>query len=276
MDNNIHEETVDGFGAEWTRFSQSDLDESEAGILFSSYFNVVPQNKINESSVVADFGAGSGRWAKIVAPMVKKLICIEPSEAFEVCKRNLSHFPNVDVRCETIDDCSVKDGSLDFAYSLGVLHHIPDTQKALSDCVKKLKIGSPILIYLYYRFDNKPKWFKFLWNITNIVRHLISRLPERLKFIVCDLIAILIYMPMAKIALLLSKIGRNVENLPLSFYKDSSFYTMRTDALDRFGTRLEHRFTRNEIMDIMEKSGLVNVVVSNSSPYWCAVGYRNK
>ena len=57
MDNNIHEETVDGFGAEWTRFSQSDLDESEAGILFSSYFNVVPQNKINESSVVADFGA---------------------------------------------------------------------------------------------------------------------------------------------------------------------------------------------------------------------------
>jgi 2-polyprenyl-3-methyl-5-hydroxy-6-metoxy-1,4-benzoquinol methylase len=44
---------------------------------------------------------------------------------------------------------------MDFGYSLGVLHHIPDAQKALSDCVKKLKLGAPFLVYLYYSFDNR-------------------------------------------------------------------------------------------------------------------------
>lgn len=274
MDNNVHDKTIHGFGSEWTRFSQSELNACEASILFSSYFSLVPLNEINKDSFVADFGAGSGRWAKIVAPMVKKLICIEPSEAVEVCKRNLSDFQNVDVRHETIQNCSIQDNSLDFAYSLGVLHHIPDTEKALRDCVKKLKIGSPILIYLYYRFDNRPKWFIFIWFVTNILRQIISRLPERLKFIVCDLIAVSIYFPMAKIAFLLNKVGIKVENLPLAFYRDSTFYTMRTDALDRFGTRLEHRFTKDEVIQMMKECGLGNIAVSNSTPFWCALGYR--
>ena len=40
------------------------------------------------------------------------------------------------------------DGALDFGYSLGVLHHIPDTQSALRACVRKLKAGAPFLLYL--------------------------------------------------------------------------------------------------------------------------------
>jgi 2-polyprenyl-3-methyl-5-hydroxy-6-metoxy-1,4-benzoquinol methylase len=183
----------------------------------------VPHNVISKNALVADFGAGSGRWAKIIAPLVKKLICIEPSEAIEVCDSNLAHLSNVDVRRETIEDCSIEDTTLDFAYSLGVLHHIPDTQKALRHCVKKLKLGSPILIYLYYRFDNKPMWFQLIWNVTNIIRHIVSRLPKRLKFIICDLIAIFIYLPFARFSKWINKAGISVENLPLSFYKDSTF-----------------------------------------------------
>ena len=33
--------------------------------------------------------------------------------------------------------------------------------------------------------------------------------------------------------------------MPLSFYRDCSFYVMRNDSLNRFGTRLERRFTRD-------------------------------
>ena len=49
---------------------------------------------------------------------------------------------------------------------------------------------------------------------------------------------------------------------------------MRTDALDRFGTRLEHRFTKKEIVNMMEKSGLTNIKFSENSPYWVAVGKK--
>ena len=49
---------------------------------------------------------------------------------------------------------------------------------------------------------------------------------------------------------------------------------MRTDALDRFGTRLEQRFSYNQIKEMMLKSGLENIEFSNEEPFWCAVGYR--
>ena len=44
----------------------------------------------------------------------------------------------------------------------------------------------------------------------------------------------------------MSKLKLNVFNFPLSDYKNKSFYTMRTDALDRFGTKLEKRFSKKE------------------------------
>lgn len=62
--------------------------------------------------------------------------------------------------------------------------------------------------------------------------------------------------------------------LPLGFYRHLSFYTMRTDALDRFGTRLEQRFTRKQIQSMMESAGLINIRFSDDAPYWCAVGIR--
>jgi hypothetical protein len=49
---------------------------------------------------------------------------------------------------------------------------------------------------------------------------------------------------------------------------------MRTDALDRFGTSLEQRFTRAEIQRMMEAAGLERVSFRDGAPYWCAVGYR--
>ncbi|MGB7067966.1 MAG: hypothetical protein WBD22_00540 [Pyrinomonadaceae bacterium] len=70
------------------------------------------------------------------------------------------------------------------------------------------------------------------------------------------------------------KLGMDVDVLPLSTYRNHTFYTMRTDALDRFGTRLEQRFTRAEIGEMMRSAGFEGVVFSEGNPYWCAVGYR--
>lgn len=74
----------------------------------------------------------------------------------------------------------------------------------------------------------------------------------------------------------MEKTGFNVNNIPLSAYRKLSFYTMRTDALDRFGTRLEKRFSREQIKAMMEKAGLERVKFSENIPFWCAVGYRRQ
>ena len=49
---------------------------------------------------------------------------------------------------------------------------------------------------------------------------------------------------------------------------------MKTDALDRFGTRLEHRFTKDEIYRMMDKAGLTEIKFSDKIPYWVAVGIK--
>jgi hypothetical protein len=163
---------------------------------------------------------------------------------------------------------------MDFGYCLGVLHHVPDTSAGLAACVGKLKPGAPFLLYLYYAFDNRPLWFRSLWRVSDILRKGVSRLPPFVKYAVTLLIAAVLYLPLARLARLVESVGGSVESFPLSYYRDRSFYTMRTDALDRFGTALEQRFTRDEIEEMMMKSGLERIAFSSSPPYWCAVGFR--
>lgn len=89
-----------------------------------------------------------------------------------------------------------------------------------------------------------------------------------------DVIALLVYLPMATCSRLLERFGLNVVTIPLSYYRHLSFYTMRTDARDRFGTPLEHRFTRQQIKEMMDQAGLVRIVFSDAAPFWCAVGFK--
>ena len=72
----------------------------------------------------------------------------------------------------------------------------------------------------------------------------------------------------------MEKIGIDPNNIPLNTYRNASFYTMRTDSLDRFGTKLEQRFTKSQIKKMLINGDLVNITFSNNSPYWCAVGYK--
>ncbi|MEM8603660.1 MAG: SAM-dependent methyltransferase, partial [Cyanobacteria bacterium P01_H01_bin.121] len=133
---------------------------------------------------------------------------------------------------------------------------------------------APFLIYLYYAFDHRPWWFKAIWHLSNLARNIISRLPHSLRYWLSVIIAILIYWPLARLSLLLEKAGLNAEALPLSFYRAKSFYCMRTDALDRFGTRLEKRFSQAQIRTMLEQAGLEKITFSDQPPYWCALGYK--
>ena len=68
--------------------------------------------------------------------------------------------------------------------------------------------------------------------------------------------------------------GLNPASIPLSYYRNHTFYTMRTDSRDRFGTPLEQRFSRKEIEIMMEDAGLSEIRFSDRAPYWCAVGIK--
>lgn len=272
---NIDEAVVSAFGDEWSHFDQSGLGDVEYGRIFDGYFHIFPWSALPPDAEGFDLGCGSGRWAKGVAPRVGILHCVDASsEALKVARRNLSGFPNVKFHQASVDSIPLPDSSMDFAYSLGVLHHVPDTRQGIASVVSRLKPGAPFLLYLYYAFDNRKPWYRAIWKVSEAGRFAISRSPRIMKLGITGAIAALVYWPLARISRLLRRIGLSVDAFPLSAYRDTSFYTMRTDAMDRFGTRLEQRFTRAEIEAMMRSAGLVDIVFSDSVPFWCAVGYR--
>jgi SAM-dependent methyltransferase len=273
---NIDEETVKSFGDEWSRFDQSGMAEDEACEVFNEYFAVFPWDALPSNAEGFDMGCGSGRWARWVAPRVGKLHCIDPSNAIEIARATLQTHRNVIFHKASVDSGCVSPNSQDFGYSLGVLHHVPDTAKAIRSCVDLLKPGGPLLLYLYYGFDNRPWWFRVIWRMSDFGRKLICRLPPAIKHITTDAIALLVYMPFALLSRLTERIGLDVAIIPLSYYRKHSFYTMRTDARDRFGTPLERRFTKQQIAEMMKSAGLVDIRFSDLAPYWCVVGYKYK
>jgi SAM-dependent methyltransferase len=272
---NYDAKTVEGFGREWSQFDQSQLAAAELQEIFDSYFKIFPWAALPLKAVGFDMGCGTGRWAKLVAPRVGQLYCIDASpQALAVAQRNLSALANCEFVVASVDNLPLADASMDFGYSLGVLHHVPDTAAGIKACVQKLRPGAPLLVYLYYAFDNRPLWFRLLWRLSDMLRRLISNLPFKLRHFLAELIALGVYWPLARTARLLEGLGLNVSAFPLSFYRRRSFYTMRTDALDRFGTSLEQRFTAAQIRRMLTDAGLERITFSEATPYWCALGYK--
>ena len=272
---NVDTKVVDGFGDEWSRFDQAAVSESESLRQFEAYFSIFPWKDLPPSAVGFDAGCGSGRWARIVAPKVGLLNVIDASsEALDVARRNLAKLGNVRFFHASVADMPLPDASQDFGYSIGVLHHIPDTRAGLEACVRKLKPGAPFLVYLYYRFDNRPLWFRTVWHASDHVRQVVSRLPHGARYAISQLLAVLVYWPLARLSRLVESCGGSPHAIPLSYYRNSSLYTMRTDALDRFGTRLEKRFNRGEVAAVLASTGLSNIQFRDAEPFWCAVGFR--
>lgn len=271
---NIDPKTVEGFGEEWAAYTQRELDPAEQRRTFEQYFAIFPFEDLPKDAEGFDLGCGSGRWAELVRDRVGLLHCIDPSEkALGVARARLGT-SNVLFHLAGVDDIPTEDGSQDFGYSLGVLHHIPDPAAGLRSCVAKLKRGAPLLVYLYYSFDNRPGWFRALWTASDVLRRGVSRLPFGLRKALTTGIAAGVYWPLARMARVADRLGLRTDAFPLSAYKDSSFYTMRTDSLDRFGTRLEHRFSRPEIEQLMTEAGLIDIRFHDGIPYWVACGRR--
>ncbi len=268
---NIGHATVRGFGEAWIAFDQNVLDIKKQEPLFSSYFSVFPFASLLADAEGLDPGCGSSLWAELLPRRVGTLHCIDPSEKeLSAAKGHMAEQPAARFHRPSSDTIPLADGSQDFGYSLGVLHHIPDTGMALTACAQKLKLSGPSLLYLYYCFDNRPKWFQFLWQCSDLLRQGICRLPFAARKAVTTVIATVVYWPLARTAGVLQRLSRNRSAFSLSSYRACRFFTPRTDALDRFGTRLEQRFTRVEIFQMMANASLRNIVFKEDAIFLTA------
>jgi SAM-dependent methyltransferase len=276
---NIDPDVAAGFGHEWSTFrqSESELSPTDRDAIFQSYFQIFPWSELPPNPVGIDVGCGSGRWSMMVAPKVGHLHLLDASEgALAVARQNLASAVNVSFHLASVGDIPLDDNSLDFAFSLGVLHHVPNTSAAIHAIATKLKAGAPFLIYLYYALDNRPWWYRAIWRFSNIFRIIISASPPTVRLVISQIMAVIVYWPLARLAALVERVGFSPTAIPLEFYRHRKFYVMRTDAYDRFCTRLEQRFTRQQIQQMLTGAGFDGIRFSDQAPYWCAVGTKRR
>lgn len=272
-DQNLDEKVIKSFGHEWAAFDYTETESEDAlDSQFLAYCAPIDLNEFNpRTSIAADFGAGSGRWATRLLPYFSLVYALEPSVgAIRVLNKKFEDEQRIKILKETVGVNSIPAGSLDLAMSLGVLHHIPDTRLAISDIALKVKSGGLFLCYLYYSLENKPFYYRALFWIANSVRWVISRLPYFVRRIISFIIAVLVYLPLARTAKFLGARGRNISNFPLHHYSNMPFVMLENDALDRFGTKLEKRFSKKEIIQMVGHAGfdLSTLKFSDAEPFW--------
>ena len=274
MSSTIEKKVISDFGNEWEKFNQLDINLKENKKIFNLYFKSFPFDKIKKNSIGADIGCGSGRWAYFISKKNLKLYCIDASiKSINSAKKLLKNNKKINfIKTKILNFRPEK--KLDFAYSLGVLHHVIDTRKHLIHINSILKKNSPFLIYLYYKLENRPLYYRVIWKLTDLMRFLISSMPKKIKFLLCDAICFLVYVPLSKLYSFLEKLGLATDKLPLSFYKNRPISVLRNDSLDRFGTKLEKRYTKNEIFKLLKSTGFKNIKFNNFEPYWCAICYK--
>jgi len=272
---NIDERVVESFGQEWKKFSRFTDDELE--VAGRQYFDIVTEEMIHRNALVLDAGCGNGRWSRYISKKVKFIEAIDVSSSVIRASEFLSDCNNVRVTRASVSDLPFPDQAFDFIMSIGVLHHLPDTEQGIRSLVTKLKQGGYMYLYLYYNMENKGMLYKTLYHLSDFFRIIISSLPQSLKKPICDLIAIFVYLPFVLLGKLVKTlVPRNnlYRRVPLSYYTDKSFNTIRNDALDRFGTPLEKRFSKKMIEQMMIRSGLGEIIFSNNEPYWHCVRKR--
>lgn len=270
---NRDDRVISHFGGEWKTFNYLDKERlSEIQDQFDAYLTPLPEEVKNRTDlVVGDFGAGSGRWAHFFLERAAELWLVEPGvESFAVLQERFAQEQRVHLLNQTVSHNEIPNESLDLSVSLGVLHHIPDTLEGIKAIYEKTKPGGYFLCYLYYAMENKPKVYRMLWKISNSLRTSISSLPYALRRFVCEVIALLAYYPLARLSKLVEAAGMSSRNIPLHHYRDMTFYVMRNDAYDRFGTSLEQRFTKLEISEFISKSGfdISTLRFSDQEPFW--------
>jgi len=248
------------FGREWETFPTI-LPEHRRE--FDFYFDLLDLSDLSDA-LVCDLGCGIGRYSHFLAPSCRRVVLVDFSDAIFVARRNLASTDAIFVmadltRLPFADDCC------DFAFSLGVLHHLPlDALEA----VRSLRRLSPrLLVYLYYALDNRPPHFRALLRLVSAVRVRTARIGnERVRAALATLLAYVLYAPVLFA-------GRPMERLGLArlvplvdTYQGKSMARIRQDAYDRFFTSIEQRVSRSQIEEL--RTDFSTVKLSDGTPYW--------
>jgi len=166
------------------------------------------------------------------------------------------------------------EGTFDFVYSYGVLHHLQSPQDGLRELARVLRPGARVAVYLYEDFRERAAWWRWLLVLANSVRWLTTRMPAPVLYRLCQLGSPLLYLTFAvpfQILRNVSGLGAGVSRFP--FRHATGPFSLTGDLYDRFATPIERRYSRDEATALLHDAGFQRVTVA-SARGWMVTGVK--
>lgn len=252
--------TGDRFAEAWKEFSR--IDEIYRQQFFDWIFPVGPEFLKNK--LVLEAGVGKGRHAQIVAESGAKMVFgIDIGNAIDVAYENVGHLPKLNLVQADIRNLPFNN-IFDFAFSVGVLHHMDEPQAGFNSVVNCLRPDGSVAIWVYGKENN--------WWITNLVSPVreafTSNLaPEILKLISTTL-SVPVYVGAKAVAKPYSKIQQKLRFLPEMFYQAYLSYIANFDfteinhiVFDHLTAPVAYYIPQNDIRKWFHEVGFDNAII---------------
>jgi len=255
----VKQQTADSFAYEWERFGAL---REQWRKNFADYMQPhTPESFAGR--LVLDVGTGSGRHAFHAAEQRAHVVAVDLGRSIDVARANLPQ-EVMTVQADA-EDLPFAPKAFDFVMSIGVLHHLPDPQRALERIVPLAAPGGHVHVYLYWVPEHA--WHATVLRMVSAVRRLTVRLPHHVLHALCvplaASLALVVVWPYRALRQI-PRLRAVAESFPLKTYADYSFGVLVNDQFDRFSAPLERRYARSEVVAMLERAGLTDVrVVAN-------------
>jgi uncharacterized protein YbaR (Trm112 family) len=246
------DEYVDTFSFEWNRFHDVQIDilnaTDESEKTFQGKTGWFPADLAVKR--ILDVGVGAGRFAEVVSRWGGEVVGVDLSFAVEAAYENVGKRENVHIVQANLFRLPFLEGTFDAMYSLGVLHHTPDTKKAFDAVVPYMKPGGEFAVFLYAY--GHYSYFSDIW------RKVTTRVPYKLIYYLTSLSVPLIYiykLPFIGLALRLL--------FPMSQHANPRWRWL--DTFDWYTPKYQHKHTWPEVYRWYIQNGLEDIYLMEES-----------
>lgn len=244
--------TVDTYSYQWRKFKQM-FAEWEA-VFLDSIDPITPE--FFKGRVGLDGGCGFGRSMFYAARYGAEMIGLDLSEAIEAARENTSHLPTVHLVQGDLYHPPIRERSLDFVYSIGVLMLLPDPRNGFLSLSRLVKPGSPIFIWVYPRGRGRQI------AVFTAMRTVTTRLPLRVLNGVTLALAVAqwaVFIAPFKLLKRLPGMSRVANAIPFTLYARYPFRVMHTDWFDGLSVPVQHYHRPEEIADWYRQAQCDNI-----------------
>lgn len=186
----VSERTASAFGWEWKAFPR--IDEHHERQFLDWIAPVGPASFRHR--VVLEGGCGKGRHARLAARYgARAVIAVDLSDAVDVAFANTRGEPNVHVVQADLLRLPLRPASIDYVFSVGVLHHLPDPSAGFRSLAGAVRPGGAVSVWVYGAENNA--WIA--WLVSPLRKALTSRMPPRLLYVLSFLTALPLWLALA-------------------------------------------------------------------------------